>query len=298
MAFTFKGTYTKNRGDAVAAGTVDIVSKRGATLDTATLDEDGSYELVISAEEGEVTVIETLDGVEVRSYPVSVSRGSTTDTSRDIGYVGPGQSGASDLSAYEGESISLTATGDMDMNADQVRVNVTGSGGVGIFSASEDSSSGITIEDTGTGDVTIQTDGDGQGVIIAAQGAGGTVNITAEAISLTAETDALLKGGSTVALGLGEAGFELVGGNIDGDNHEVRLRGGMVLSGTVDMLTDGATGTFLGGVVLAAKDGGGDMALGFYDGTAVPQPVVPITSPTIQDVIDALTALNLINQTD
>lgn len=96
MAFTFKGTYTKNRGDAVAAGTVDIVSKRGATLDTATLDENGSYELVISAEEGEVTVVETLDGVEARSYPVSVSRGSTTDTSRDIGYVGPAaQSGAS-----------------------------------------------------------------------------------------------------------------------------------------------------------------------------------------------------------
>lgn len=96
MAFTFKGTYTKNRGDAVAAGTVDIVSKRGVTLDTATLDENGSYELVISAEEGEVTVVETLDGVEARSYPVSVSRGSTTDTSRDIGYVGPAaQSGAS-----------------------------------------------------------------------------------------------------------------------------------------------------------------------------------------------------------
>lgn len=111
MAFTFKGTYTKNRGDEVAAGTVDIVSKRGVTLDTATLDENGSYELVLSAQEGEVTVIETLEGVVARSYPVSVSRGSTTDTSRDIGYVGPTQSGASvpDYSeAVDGAALHVT----------------------------------------------------------------------------------------------------------------------------------------------------------------------------------------------
>lgn len=96
MAFTFKGTYTKNRGDQVASGTVEIFSHRGVSLDSATLDENGSYELVLSAQEGEVKVVETLDGVEERSYPVSVSRGSTTDTSRDIGYVGPSaQSGAS-----------------------------------------------------------------------------------------------------------------------------------------------------------------------------------------------------------
>lgn len=89
MAFTIKGTYTKNRGDQAAAGTVEVFSKRGVSLDEATLDENGSYELTIDAQEGEVKVVETITGVEERSYEVSVSRGSITDTSRDIGYVGP-----------------------------------------------------------------------------------------------------------------------------------------------------------------------------------------------------------------
>lgn len=98
MAFTFKGTYTKNRGDQAAAGTVEILSKRGVSLATATLDENGSYEEVISAQEGEVTVVETITGVAARSYPVSVSRGSTTDTSRDVGYVGPSAGGGGGVS--------------------------------------------------------------------------------------------------------------------------------------------------------------------------------------------------------
>lgn len=95
MAFTFKGTYTKNRGDQAAAGSVEILSKRGVSLADEDLDANGSYEVAIDAQEGEVTVVETITGVVARSYQVSVSRGSTTDTSRDIGYVG--QSGAYEL---------------------------------------------------------------------------------------------------------------------------------------------------------------------------------------------------------
>jgi len=89
VAFTFKGTYTQNGGDDAAAGTV-AVYKRGTAvaLDTATLDATGSYELIISAEEGEMKVVETMTGVAVRTYEASVSRGSVTDTSRDIGTVG------------------------------------------------------------------------------------------------------------------------------------------------------------------------------------------------------------------
>ncbi len=114
MSFTIKGTYTKNRGDQAASGTVEVFSKRGVSLDDATLDEDGSYSLTIDAEEGEIRIVETLDGVEERSYPVSVSRGSTTDTSRDIGYIGPvAQSGAS-VSPVDRLSLFKTPTVDSD----------------------------------------------------------------------------------------------------------------------------------------------------------------------------------------
>lgn len=99
MAFTFRGTYTKNRGDAPATGTVEIFSKRGVSLDSAELDENGSYELEIDAQEGEVKVVETFDGVEERSYPVSVSRNSVTDTSRDIGYLGPAAAAVASVAA-------------------------------------------------------------------------------------------------------------------------------------------------------------------------------------------------------
>jgi hypothetical protein len=101
VAFTFQGTYTQNRGDQAAVGTVQVVQADGTTS-TATLDEGGSYSLVVNAEEGLVTVVETFDGVLTRVYSVGVSRGSTTDTSRDIGYLGPvAQSGASVLPAVE-----------------------------------------------------------------------------------------------------------------------------------------------------------------------------------------------------
>lgn len=123
MAFTFKGTYTKNRGDQAAAGSVEILSKRGVSLADEELDENGSYEVAIDAQEGEVTVVETITGVVARSYPVSVSRGSTTDTSRDIGYVGPSAGGSVDLTAYVG-NVDAWAS-----DADGVIVMYAGEGG-------------------------------------------------------------------------------------------------------------------------------------------------------------------------
>lgn len=207
MAFTFKGTYTKNRGDAVAAGTVDIVSKRGVTLDTATLDENGSYELVISAEEGEVTVVETLDGVEARSYPVSVSRGSTTDTSRDIGYVGPAaQSGASDLSAYEGEVISLTSMGE-----DGVTITAHGDGVIAqmqTLDEAETHGSGVIVEigaitvaaNDANSQVTVQAGGAGGSVTVSAGGAGGSVALSSGAGQVLVDDDGVGFNGATTSI--------------------------------------------------------------------------------------------------
>lgn len=193
MAFTFKGTYTKNRGDAVATGTVGIFTKRGVEIDTATLDENGSYELELDAQEGEVTVVETLDGVPVNRFPAGVSRGSTTDTSRDIGYVGPAQSGATvDLSAYdEGTPVSITGTND---------------DGAGIYLHASDG--GVTlIADSAGALIDLAAD---TGVNIGAVGSGGTVIVTADTAVLIGGAGAAdvnigsATGNVTIATGTGE----------------------------------------------------------------------------------------------
>lgn len=41
-----------------------------------------------------------------------------------------------------------------------------------------------------------------------------------------------------------------------------------------------------------------DSKVGFFGTTPVTRPVVPLTSPTVQDVIDALVALGEITQSD
>jgi adhesin HecA-like repeat protein len=43
---------------------------------------------------------------------------------------------------------------------------------------------------------------------------------------------------------------------------------------------------------------GGGTTLGFYGATAATQPVVPMTTPSVQDVIDALVVLGLVAQHD
>jgi prepilin-type processing-associated H-X9-DG protein len=43
---------------------------------------------------------------------------------------------------------------------------------------------------------------------------------------------------------------------------------------------------------------GSDGTIGFFGASAVAQPVVPLTVPTTQDVIDALVALGLVSQSD
>lgn len=59
---------------------------------------------------------------------------------------------------------------------------------------------------------------------------------------------------------------------------------------TKDISTDTTTGTKIGTTAT--------QKLGFFGATPVVQQNVPLTSPTVQDVIDALVALGLVNQTD
>lgn len=44
--------------------------------------------------------------------------------------------------------------------------------------------------------------------------------------------------------------------------------------------------------------GGASSNIGFFAANAVPQPVVPLTTPLPQDIIDALVALGLVSQSD
>jgi hypothetical protein len=68
---------------------------------------------------------------------------------------------------------------------------------------------------------------------------------------------------------------------------------------------DDAGGAYLsspdGSTQVVVTDGGARMigtSLGFYDAGAVARPVVPLTTPDAQDIIDALVSLGLVTQSD
>lgn len=74
-------------------------------------------------------------------------------------------------------------------------------------------------------------------------------------------------------------------------NNHIRLGG---------TFTGGATDTFVNITATGNVELGTDATntLGFYGTAGVVQPVVPMTTPDAQDIIDALVALGLVSQSD
>lgn len=203
--------------------------------------------------------------------------------------------GSTDLSAYSGPSISLTANANsidlitttmnpVNLTSDGT-INLRGNGGVdiedlggigGVFIGSSgnsinvfngialDSPGGISTTASGTGAVGLFSDGPSEVIVsptqidVVAAAASGTINLTAD-------------------------------GNINllSNNSSVQIEGKNVTS----LNAGGFSGIIVGST-------GSDPTHGFFGSTPVAQPVVPLTTPTVQNVIDALVALGLIAQHD
>lgn len=128
----------------------------------------------------------------------------------------------------------------------------------------------------------------------------------------------LTVGGVEVTGGGGGAGFEeepLLGGALVATSNEVGIyvleEGGADYVGVTDGLISAVSlGTGGGNVTLQAGDTALNMThtngnvaitctqLGFFDEAGTTRPVVPLTTPSVQNVIDALVALGLVSQSD
>jgi hypothetical protein len=97
----------------------------------------------------------------------------------------------------------------------------------------------------------------------------------------------------------GDGGRVLItgGGSTDGDGGGVQITGGSSVNGTPGWVAmnspDVNSGLYADndGVSISGK-------LAFYGGTPVVKPTVPLTTPSVQDIIDALVLLRLIAQSD
>jgi hypothetical protein len=97
----------------------------------------------------------------------------------------------------------------------------------------------------------------------------------------------------------GDGGRVLItgGGSTDGDGGGVQISGGSSVNGTPGWVAmnspDVNSGLYADndGVSISGK-------LAFYGGTPVVKPTVPLTTPSVQDIIDALVLLRLIAQSD
>lgn len=195
MSFTFSGTYTQNEGDAAAAGTVALTHADGTTT-TETLDADGHYSATLSAGDGQVKVVETLDGVPVNTFFVQVTQGATADTGRDLGRVGfSAQSGAIDWTAVIEPAINLEATGE-----DDTVLNVMASGDGGV--------------------VEVRALGAGGAVLISAAGTGGNARLSADGVG----GEAYVNAADRAQIGAGDADAA-VDVRFDGTDGTVKIIG-------------------------------------------------------------------------
>lgn len=121
-------------------------------------------------------------------------------------------------------------------------------------------------------------------------------------------------GGLWIAVGATDADWVSVGGNnvnagygafADAGTAGIQsARGGFVVAsddGSVTVQAADGARTALGGGEgpgVSASNVGGAPALSFYGEAPVVRPVVPLTTPSAQDVIDALVALGLVTQSD